>query len=213
MPLGFIKGNSYHLNWDYDRFAALPVFGLLTRYAMKKNFGLHFTFSHISRAYDCEIRKVEYFKHSAQPYFMGVANRGGANPLEAAINALRVVMPSTPYFEVLCLEAECVLLGLAVGKARDIEAKIEKVLDELGRLCTLIGVASDYECENCIGMIEHGCYCKAMGASAPGMPPEEWFDVADIEDMVFPPKEDEIEERPDIMPAGIPADPGEDDDL
>lgn len=28
----------------------------------------------------------------------------------------------------------------------------------------------DYECENCIGMIEYGCYCKAVGAVAPGGP-------------------------------------------
>lgn len=28
----------------------------------------------------------------------------------------------------------------------------------------------DYECENCIGMIEHGCYCKAVGAVGPGGP-------------------------------------------
>jgi hypothetical protein len=28
----------------------------------------------------------------------------------------------------------------------------------------------DYECENCIGMREHGCYCKAMGARQPGGP-------------------------------------------
>ncbi len=39
----------------------------------------------------------------------------------------------------------------------------------------------DYECEDCIGMIEHGCYCKAMGAIAPGGPagpedvPQEWI--------------------------------------
>lgn len=29
---------------------------------------------------------------------------------------------------------------------------------------------TDFECEDCIGMREHGCYCKAMGASAPGGP-------------------------------------------
>lgn len=28
----------------------------------------------------------------------------------------------------------------------------------------------DYECENCIGMPEHGCYCKAHGAVGPGGP-------------------------------------------
>lgn len=31
-------------------------------------------------------------------------------------------------------------------------------------------IQPDYECENCIGMIEHGCYCRAMGAVAPGGP-------------------------------------------
>jgi hypothetical protein len=25
----------------------------------------------------------------------------------------------------------------------------------------------DYACENCIGMIEHGCYCMAVGCVAP----------------------------------------------
>lgn len=28
-----------------------------------------------------------------------------------------------------------------------------------------------FPCCNCIGMKEHGCYCEAMGASAPGCPP------------------------------------------
>jgi len=28
----------------------------------------------------------------------------------------------------------------------------------------------DYECENCLGMPEHGCYCQAVGAIAPGGP-------------------------------------------
>lgn len=27
-----------------------------------------------------------------------------------------------------------------------------------------------FECENCLGMMEHGCYCAAMGASQPGGP-------------------------------------------
>lgn len=30
--------------------------------------------------------------------------------------------------------------------------------------------AVDYECADCIGMHEHGCYCKAMGALQPGGP-------------------------------------------
>jgi hypothetical protein len=30
--------------------------------------------------------------------------------------------------------------------------------------------APSYECEDCIGMREHGCYCQAMGARQPGGP-------------------------------------------
>jgi DnaJ-class molecular chaperone len=29
---------------------------------------------------------------------------------------------------------------------------------------------ADYECENCIGMAEYGCYCQSQGAIAPGGP-------------------------------------------
>jgi hypothetical protein len=30
--------------------------------------------------------------------------------------------------------------------------------------------AQPYDCEDCIGMREHGCYCAAMGAAQPGGP-------------------------------------------
>jgi hypothetical protein len=32
-----------------------------------------------------------------------------------------------------------------------------------------------FECQDCLGMKEHGCYCAAVGAIAPGgpLPPEE----------------------------------------
>lgn len=29
---------------------------------------------------------------------------------------------------------------------------------------------TDFECENCLGMPEAGCYCQAMGAIKPGGP-------------------------------------------
>lgn len=28
-----------------------------------------------------------------------------------------------------------------------------------------------FDCEDCIGMAQHGCYCSANDASAPGVPP------------------------------------------
>lgn len=128
MPLGYVKGNSYCQNWDYDRYAAMPIFKLLCDYARKLKYSLHFTYSHITRAYDCEIREICYFKQSATPYWLGLTNRGGATPVEALCNALRVAAPPTPLLQVLCLEAECVLLGEDMEKSRKLEAKIEKAL-------------------------------------------------------------------------------------
>lgn len=34
-----------------------------------------------------------------------------------------------------------------------------------------------YECEDCIGMREHGCYCAAMGCWAPNIDPPRWARV------------------------------------
>lgn len=134
MPIGFIKGNSYHQNWDYDRYAELPVFKAICEFARKQNLSLHFTYSHITRAYDCEIRQICYFKHSGSPYWLGMGNRGGPTPLEALCNALRVIVESNPLLEVLCLEAEVVLLGMSVERMRGIEAKIDPVADDLRKV-------------------------------------------------------------------------------
>lgn len=32
-----------------------------------------------------------------------------------------------------------------------------------------------FECEDCIGMKQHGCYCAAHGAMAPGGPAGRWM--------------------------------------
>lgn len=31
-----------------------------------------------------------------------------------------------------------------------------------------------FDCEDCIGMREHGCWCDAMGAVAPNTAPRRW---------------------------------------
>lgn len=31
-------------------------------------------------------------------------------------------------------------------------------------------MSATFECEDCIGMKQHGCYCAAMGATKPGGP-------------------------------------------
>lgn len=205
MPIGFIKGNSYHQNWDYDRYAELPVFKAICEFARKQKLSLHFTYSHITRAYDCEIRQICYFKHSGSPYWLGMGNRGGPTPLEALCNALRVIVEPNPLLEVLCLEAEVVLLGMSVERMRGIEAKIDRVADDLRKV--LDSIPPLYECENCIGMIEHGCYCQSQGCPAPGVPPTEWDRSVEI----IP--KDDVARVISPLTAGIPAAPGEDDDL
>lgn len=35
-----------------------------------------------------------------------------------------------------------------------------------------------YDCADCIGMGQHGCYCSYHNASAPGMPPTRWQRLA-----------------------------------
>lgn len=208
MPLGYVKGQTYCQNWDFDRYAAMPIFKLLSDYARKLKLSLHFTYSHITRAYDCEIRQICYFKHSGNPYWLGLANRGGDTPIEALINALSVVAPSTPLLQVLILEAQCVLLGEDLERSRKLEEKLNKLLDDLRWIMLSVNVpTADYECENCIGMIEHGCYCKSQGCPAPGVPAPEWdrskeiIPKADVARVIAP------------LTVGIPAAPGEDDDL
>jgi hypothetical protein len=34
-----------------------------------------------------------------------------------------------------------------------------------------------YDCEDCIGMRDHGCYCSMLDAPAPGMPVEWWREI------------------------------------
>lgn len=53
---------------------------------------------------------------------------------------------------------------------REIEASEAKwtAAQHEAAIKALTGATGDFECENCIGMPEHGCYCAAMGGAAPG---------------------------------------------
>ena len=192
----------------------LPIFKALTAYAMQRKFGTHIAWTHITRAYDVEMREIVYFQNSGMPYMMSRANRGGANPLEALCAVLPVVLPPTPLLSVLLLEAEVTLLGMAHDDWTVMEAKLNKACDDLWQLLCLASgnvmrqeiQQAAYACENCTGMIEHGCYCQTQGCPAPGVPPAEWDRSKEII-----PKADVA--RVTAPLTGIPADPGEDDDL
>lgn len=50
----------------------------------------------------------------------------------------------------------------------------ERMVARRARKTTPNGQATpSFECEDCIGMKEHGCYCAAMGATKPGGPAKE----------------------------------------
>ena len=210
MPIGYQRGNTYHLHHAGDRYMELPIFKLLTDYAMKRKFGTHISWTHITRAYDVDLREIVYFKHSGQPYMMSRANRGGANPLEALVAAIQVALPPTPLLRALCLEAEVVLLAMTVDDWKALEAKIGKVLDELAALLPLI--ETTYDCEDCIGMIEHGCYCASQGAQVPGGPGRQKAEPEWDRKKEIIPKAD-VARVIEPLTSGIPAAPGEDDDL
>ncbi len=131
MPIGYQRGNTYHMHLDGDVWMELPIFKSLTSYAMARKFGTHISWSHITRAYDVELREIVYFKSSGQPYMMSRANRGGKNPLEALVSVLRETLPLTPLLSAMLLEAECVLLSRAYDKAVDIGERVEKLCDDL----------------------------------------------------------------------------------
>jgi hypothetical protein len=131
MPIGYQRGNTYHIHYGGDEWMNLPIFTLLTKYAMARKFGVHVSWTHITRAYDVELREIVYFKSSGHPYMMPRANRGGKNPLEALVNVLRETMEPTPYLSALLLEAECILLTKAHARAVDIGERVEKLCEEL----------------------------------------------------------------------------------
>lgn len=161
----------------------LPIFKRLTSYAMQRQFGTHVSWTHITRAYDVEMREIVYFKNSGMPYMMSRANRGGSNPLEALINVLPTVLPATPLLSVLILEAEVTLLGMALDDWRVAEAKLEKALDQLAALLPIVA-------ESFIENVVMDLPIRALPGIFPGV---------------------RIEAR--HTQTGIPADPGEDDDL
>ena len=65
-------------------------------------------------------------------------------------------------------------LDLCRRLAIEIGAKHSAECDEwrqvLQRVATEDRGRHAHECEDCIGMQEHGCYCQAMGATRPGGP-------------------------------------------
>lgn len=129
-------------------------------------------------------------KKSAHAYYTTEGHAYADTAMEAALSAYRKVIPLDPVMQLSYLECEIWLLGNAIQEAVAFEKRLEAILDDLFQVLTLgngyhlravyrAGVGKDvaalwqgdYECENCLGMVEHGCYCQKMGCPAPGVSP------------------------------------------
>lgn len=171
MPIGYIVGNQYRLDRNYDRYAVLDVWKKLVRQLSLQQITVDVSYSFIGRKYNCELKRLTRFEKSGNWYGIPINLTSDHSPLGAMTAALRDAMIDnpeigTPLVRVLILEAEVTLLAWAVKRALAQEAQIAAMLKQLEAALDLIEI--DYDCENCIGMIEHGCFCKANGARRPG---------------------------------------------
>jgi hypothetical protein len=96
--------------------------------------------------------------------------------VEYVVAALRSPSPSVPEREAiaraLCCPSGCIRPEDCWAGSKTQKKYIDAIL-ALTHPDKRAGESSnriDYECVNCIGMPEHGCYCMAMGAVKPGGP-------------------------------------------
>lgn len=176
MSLGYIKGRYWVPDERYQAYSQSESFKALVRACSKAGFSFTCEYSYVAGIYTAEVITMERFEKSRNVYVIKRGNAYAGNPLHAITTAIRAYEGSTDLVRVCCLEIECMLLAEALVEARLREerearvlGKLSAAIDQLGAALGLIVVP--YECENCIGMIEHGCYCQAMGAPAPGVPP------------------------------------------
>jgi hypothetical protein len=177
MPLGFVKGKTYMLDKRYDHYAGMDVFKGIVRTLTKVGFGAHTYYSCMTRTYCCEIRKHnQRFERSAHAYYVTAGHKYADTPLEALLLAVEQCVPLDLDLRKQLLLGHLVLLEEAIASTK----RLTSLLEQLDALLALIDVdpveeddEPNYPCENCIGMVQHGCYCQAMGCPAPGVPPEE----------------------------------------
>lgn len=135
MPIGYIKGNTYMIDHNYDRHAGTDIFKMLHREAGKRRYAGRIKFSHMTRGYVCEVIKMQDFKPlSAHVYYTTLGHKYAPSPLEATLLAFKECIPADPLMLALYLEAEMHLLNDAVVTAMKIEGALDmlrEVLDSI----------------------------------------------------------------------------------
>lgn len=175
MSLGYVKGRYWVSDDMFAKYASRASYKSFLAACRVAGFALRCEYSYTAQRYTAEIITFTKMTNSANYYFFKHNNAYDSNPLSAMGRAAVESDYATPLIRALVLEMECELLRDAYKAAVEREqrqAALEaKLLPVLAALSDALGrIPAPYQCENCIGMIEHGCYCMNMGATAPGGP-------------------------------------------
>ena len=133
MPIGYIVGKQYKLDYNYDRYARLDVWSLILRNASLRGYGLDVKYSHLGRNYSAEVKKMDKIKDHW--FLFSRSLKHESNPMSAMIAALIAADVTDAHMMALYLEGELEALRIAWGDAVEREAqqaaKINRVLDAL----------------------------------------------------------------------------------
>lgn len=133
MPIGYIVGKQYKLDYNFDRYAKLPVWSLILRNASLRGFSLDVCYSHVGRNYSAEVREAGQLKGNGVIFSRALKHE--SDPMSAMIAALIAAGVTDPLMSALYLEGELEALRIAHGDAVEREARqaarIEKALDAL----------------------------------------------------------------------------------
>ena len=133
MPIGYIVGKQYKLDYNYDRYAKLPVWSLILRNASLHGFGVDVRYSHLGRNYSAEVNEMSQLKGNW--FLFSRALKHESDPMSAMIAALIAAGVTDPFMSALYLEGELEALRIAYGDAvereKSQEPLVEKALDGL----------------------------------------------------------------------------------
>lgn len=190
MSLGYVKGRYWVSDDMFAKYATRASYKAFLAACREAGFALLCEYSYTAQRYTAEVITYTKMTNSPNYYFFKHNNAYDPNPLAAMGRAAVESAYVTPLVRACVLEMECELLRDAYAAAVErenkqaaLEAKLLPVLNSLSDALysgwSLVTEPQSYKCENCIGMIEHGCYCMKVGAPTPGGPARVGYDEDD----------------------------------
>lgn len=133
MPIGYIVGKQYKLDYNYDRYSRLSVWSLILRQASLRGYSVNVRYSHLGRNYSAEVSEMSELK--GHFYLFSRALKHESNPMSAMIAALIAAGVTDAFMQALYLEGELETLRIAWADAVEREAqqaaRINQALDAL----------------------------------------------------------------------------------